>query len=878
MSERPEDQRQPNTVLGVIAHVDAGKTTLSEALLYVSGAIRKRGRVDDGDTVMDTDAIERSRGITVFSGTAPFLYGGRAFTLLDTPGHVDFSAETERAMGIMDACVLVISGASGVQAHTRTLFRLLALYEIPTVVFVTKMDYALSDEDAVMDSLRKELDGTFVKFGDGNADFYEETATCSEETLDRFLETGTVEDGEIRSLVRRRLLYPVFFGSGLKLTGVEAFLSGLVRFLPYPEYGADFSARAYKIMRDAAGERVTFLKVTGGTLRARDAVTVRGVTEKVHEIRRYSGSRYTAVQEARAGDLCGVTGLTAVRAGDRPGDPFPAQEAVLKPVMRYAVSLPEHVDPEEAFPVFKALEEEDPALSVTWNGYLREIEVGIMGEVQGEVLCAVIRERTGMEIRLTGGHVLYMETIDGSAYGVGHFEPLRHYAEVHVRLDALPRGSGLRFRSDVPQNDLAANWQNLILTHLKEKEHAGVLTGSPVTDLQITVTAGRAHLKHTEGGDFRQATYRAVRNALMHARSVLLEPYVRFRIRVPQESVSRAMNDIRARYGTYLAPVYNGGDAYLSGRGPVTGFNDYPKELASYTGGTGQMVLEQDGYDRCHDTEAVLLKTGYDPLMDLSNPASSVFCAYGAGFNVPWDEVERYMHLPRVNLNSRASFRAAPAPAGPSASVSLRATDDELEAIMLREFGPIRRPQYTDRKPVAVSGKPYRPAAAVTEELVVDGYNVIFAWEDLRKLSEEDIAAAREKLIGILVNYSAFRGIRTTVVFDGYRVFRNPGETISRGGVTIVYTKEQESGDLYIEKYIGSLPKDTRASVVTSDGMIQIAALRKNAVRIASAEFADMVREADREIAGILETRAREGHGTVGEWMAGRADSPAEGS
>ena len=862
-----QKQEKTNTVFGVIAHVDAGKTTLSEAILYTAGVLRKQGHVDSQDTVMDSDAIEKARGITVFSAEAHYALGGRPFTLLDTPGHVDFSTETERTFSVLDACVLVISGLDGVQSHTKTLWRLLSLYEIPTFIFVTKMDYARKSEEELLSDLRLNFSDTCVPFKILDPGTYEEIAMCDEEAMEHFLNARAVPDEKIRELIEKRLLFPVWFGSGMTLEGVAEFMQGLDRFTRPKDYPQAFSARVYKITHDADQNKLTHVKILGGRLLPKDTIAYHGVAEKVQQLRIYNGERFTQVNEGLAGDIVTLSGLSKTAVGDVLGIKGAALPTFLKPIMRYSVVLPPDKDPVAVLPLFKALEEEDPSLSVIWNAYLNEIQVGLMGQVQGEVLKTLVKTRYGFDIEIRNGHVLYAETILNRVEGVGHYEPLRHYAEVHLLLEPLPRGSGIRYELRCPEDTLAKNWQNLILQHLKEKEHIGVLTGSPITDVKITVRAGRAHLKHTEGGDFRQATYRAVRNGLMKAQSEILEPYYRFRLEVPTEAVSRAMNDMKARYSTCLPPVYEGDVSILVGRGPVTLLNEYAKEVASYTSGRGQLLLEPDGYDTCHNPEEVRDFFRYEPLLDRENPASSVFCAHGAGFYVEWADVERYMHLESIFAEKKEPDNVLTAPKKPvkgGATKSAQVAADELEAIMLREFGPIKRPQYAESRPVVVNASK-TPKTREKPILLVDGYNVIFAWEDLRELAALDIQAARDKLIHILINYAAFTEEDVTLVFDGYRVPGNKGEIYTQDGITVVFTKERESGDLYIEKRIARLKANESARVVTSDGMIQLSALRKGVIRVSSAEFEHIVEDVGRNIEDLLHTRRRSGRETIGD-------------
>ncbi len=846
-------------ISGILAHVDAGKTTLSEGILYTAGVRKNLGRVDHGDTAMDSHELEKSRGITIFTGEAYFTYGERDWFLLDTPGHVDFSAEMERTLSVLDICILVLSGSAGVQPHTRTLWRLLSLYEIPVFIFVTKMDYARFTEEDLMKEIAEEFGDECVSFSQERELRDDLIAMTDEEAMKAYLSEGLVPDEMIRDLIRQRKLFPVYFGSGLRLTGITEFLDGLNHYTEEPVYPGRFSARVYKITHDDDGNPLAHLKITGGVLKPRDTVMIRGSEQKVSQLRRYTGARFIPLEQAKAGELAAAAGLPGLSAGDLVNEEGTASLPVLEPCMRYSILLPEGVSPLEALPKFRELEKEDPSLHLTWNTYLKEIQVGLMGEVQAEVLKSLIRERFGMEVGIGKGHVLYKETVKGVSEGVGHYEPLRHYAEVHLLIRPLPRGSGLRFDSAVSTDDLDKNWQNLILTHLSEKEHLGVLTGSPLTDVRITLVNGAASLKHTEGGDFRQATYRAVRNGLMRAESVLLEPYYRFRLDLPGNVVSRAMNDIRAMHGTFIPPVY--GDRYtvLSGRAPVTGMMHYAREVAAYSSGEGRLILEQDGYDVCHDPEEVIREFAYRPEEDLENSPDSVFCAHGAGFFVRWSDVEKYMHLPGSLTEKKAEGAAVR-----NRSAGRTATDKELEDILLREFGPIRRKQYGAAQEVRTYG-PGKTPREKKKVLIVDGYNVIFAWEDLRALSENDIEAARNRLAHLLANYSAFTGAESTLVFDGYRVPGNRGEQYDMDGVHVVFTKERETGDLFIERMIQGLDKNTEARVVTSDGIIQLSALRKGVLRMSSAEFEREMDETDNTISDLLNRVRKTGHETIGE-------------
>ena len=825
-------------VIGILAHVDAGKTTLAEALLYRAGRLRSLGRVDRGNTVMDTHALERERGITIFASEAVFDVDGVRFTMLDTPGHVDFSAETERTLQVLDCAVLVISGTDGVQAHTRTLWRLLELYRVPTLIFVTKMDFARREQADLIAELKKELSENCIDFENK-----EELSMCREALLEQYLETGTVENAAVCDLVRERLAFPCFFGSGLKLEGGDTFMKLLPALVPGRIYPEAFGGRVFKISRDAKGERLTHIKLTGGTLRVREQVG----EQKISNIRIYSGGKFETVEQVSAGEVCALTGLIETFGGQGLGYERRAGEPCLEPVMNYKLILPQGEDPQRVLPKLRLLQEEDPQLRFTWDGFLQEIYVSLMGEVQTEILKSIIWERFELEVGIGESRVMYKETIENKVEGVGHYEPLRHYAEVHLILEPLPRGEGLQFESCVSEDVLERNWQRLILMHLKEKQHLGVLTGSPIADLKITLAAGRAHLKHTEGGDFRQATYRAVRQGLMTARSVLLEPYYTFRIEVPIEQIGRAINDLRARSATFESPEESGELYLLKGRAPVTTLEGYAAELAAYSGGRGRIALEVEGYDLCHNPEEVLAQYQYDPEADLENSPDSVFCSKGAGFIVKWNEIGEYMHLesclkaeaPKVNYRN------------------LNISDKELEAIMLRTFGPIRRREYGIAK---VETREHQGATFEEHKtvLVVDGYNVIFAWEDLRALAQQDLEAARTKLEEILCNYSAFSKLETVLVFDGYRVAGNAGEKIDRGGIHIAYTKENETGDVFIERFIGQVGKNDKVRVVTSDALIQLTAVRKGVLRISAREFEQEVEEAFAQMREMIKEYNRE--------------------
>ena len=846
-----------NLVIGILAHVDAGKTTLAEALLYHTGALRKMGRVDHGDTAMDTHEIERARGITVFASQAQFSLGEFDVTLLDTPGHVDFSAETERTLQVLDYAILVISGIDGVQAHTRTLWKLLRLYHVPTLLFVTKMDFARNTKEELLYNICKELDDKCIDFTNENR--FEQLAMCREDLLDRFLETGEISDGEISGLICDELCYPVWFGSGLKLEGVEEFCEDLPRYLKTKTYPQEFGAKVFKISHDSQGNRLTHLKVTGGTLRVRDSVG----EEKISQIRLYQGAKFSTADEIAAGGICAVTGLAHTENGQGLGIEESTTVPVLEPVMNYRIVLPDGVDSRTMMPKLRLLEEEDPQLHIFYDSRLQEIHVSLMGQVQVEILKAVIAQRFDVPVEIDCGRVLYKETICNTVEGVGHYEPLKHYAEAHFILEPLPLGSGLVFASACSEDALNRNWQRLILTHLMEKTHLGVLTGSPITDMKITLAAGRAHLKHTEGGDFRQATYRGVRQGLMQAQSKLLEPWYAFRLELPPEQLGRAINDIRARHGTFDSPEDAGEMVRLCGRAPVAAMNDYAAEVAAYTGGRGRLALELAGYDQCQNPEEVIAAFAYQPESDLENTPDSVFCAHGAGFPVKWRDVPQYMHL--------ESCLKKEVPYTPQVNRrNLQLDEKELEAIMTREFGPIKRPSY--RTPSATfSGDAEGDVAIKKRRFIVDGYNVIFAWEDLHKLADMDLAAARDQLLHQLANFAGFTGIEVVLVFDGYKVPGNAGEKFDKHGVHVVYTKEHETGDLYIERLLQEIGKNEQVRVVTSDGLIQLSAVRTGVLRMSAREFEIELAAVNDEIGKVLEKQKRT-RNTIGDAIKAKSE------
>ena len=824
--------------IGILAHVDAGKTTLSEGMLYLTGKIKKLGRVDHRNTYLDTHDLERARGITIFSKQAIMQTGDMEITLLDTPGHMDFSPEAERVLQVLDYAILVISGTDSVQAHTETLWTLLRRYRVPTFVFVTKMDVNSADQNTVMDDLRRRL-------GDGCVDFSasvrddEAIAMLDEATLDSYMDTGAVSDADIIRLIRERKLYPCFFGSGLKLDGLEEFLNALERYTAQSAYPAPFGARVYKIARDGQGNRLTYLKVTGGTLPVRTAIRylpLRGlepVEEKISQIRLYSGIKFDTADVVRAGQVCAVTGLSQTWPGQGLGAEPDGDEPYLTPVMGYRIVLPKGCDARVMLPKLKQLEEEEPQLHILWQEYLGEIQVQLMGAVQIEILKSLIRSRFDVDVEIDAGHVLYRETIAGPVEGVGHFEPLKHYAEVHLLLEPGEPGSGIVLDTACSEDVLDRNWQRLILTHLEEKQHLGVLTGSPLTDVKITLLTGRAHVKHTEGGDFRQATYRAVRQGLMRSESVLLEPYYALRLEVPAEQIGRAISDIRAMGGTHDSPLAEGDRMILTGAAPVAAMGDYVTQVAAYTGGRGRLSLHVDGCRPCHNAQTVIDEMGYDPEADLENTPDSVFCAHGGGFTVKWDKVSEYMHLesglkspqqPTEELEARVVHR------------NLNIDDKELEAIMEREFGPIRRKQYTAPTVNSAPGIQVQ-ARKKREHIIVDGYNVIFAWDELKALAAQGLDLARSRLMDMLANYQGYTKCELVVVFDAYKVPEGQGSRQSHGDLHVAYTKENETADMYIERLVNDIGKNETVRVVTSDRLIRLGALRSGVLRTSSGDF-----------------------------------------
>ena len=856
-------------VLGIFAQVDAGKTTLSEALLYKTGALRTLGRVDHGDAHLDTHELERARGITIFSKQARFETERLAVTLLDTPGHADFAPEAERVMPVIDCALLLVSGTDGVQGHTLTLWRLLQHYGVPVVLFFNKMDLPGADRAALLADARTALSDHCAALDDA-----ESVALSSEALLEHFLNTGALDDALAADAVAKRELFPCLFGSARQLDGIDELLRALERLAPVPVYPAELSARVYQIAHDPQGNRLTFLKVTGGTLAVRSAVRCHRpdgepLEAKVTQLRLYSGAEFEAVQQVPAGDVCAVLGLSGLLAGDTLGDAAPDRGAALEPVMSYCIRLPADLDPQLALPKLRLLEEEEPQLRMVWDARLREIRVQLMGAVQLEILQSLIRMRFGWDVTFDTGRISYRETIAAPVEGVGHFEPLRHYAEVHLILAPLPQGSGLVFDTVCSEDVLDRNWQRLILTHLQEKQHLGVLTGSPVTDLRITLAAGRAHLKHTEGGDFRQATYRAVRQGLMKAESILLEPYYAFRLTVPPEQIGRAISDIRAKSGSFDPPSETPGGTLLQGRAPVSELRDYARDVAAYTRGRGRLSCEVAGYFPCHNTEAVVAALAYDPAADLENTPDSVFCSHGAGITIPWDQVEENMHLESV---LRPKPAAAPAAAPRVRTQNLDLDEKELQRIIEREFGPQKTPLY--RPPAA------KAEAAVTlpprrkEYLIVDGYNMIFAWDGLREQAAYDLSGARERLLDLLSNYCGFHPCELIVVFDSYRVRGGTGSRSSHNNLRVVYTQEDESADLYIETLVGKIGKNYAVRVATSDALIQLSALRSGVLRVSAAELERELERTNGEIAAVLRRLREEARHAAGQESPLRALDP----
>lgn len=849
-------------VIGILAHVDAGKTTMSEAMLYAGGTISSVGRVDHKDTFLDTDAMEKERGITIFSKQARFFWKDMDITLLDTPGHVDFSSEMERTLQVLDYAILVINGTDGVQGHTETLWKLLKRYEIPTFIFVNKMDLVHDDKNDILMKLKKRLGDEIVDFSDEAWQekdvIHEEIAMCNETALEEFMENGEVSFETLCNMVKERCLFPCLFGSALKNDGIEAFLDTMKRYTITKKYKDSFSARVFKIARDKHDERLTYLKITGGSLKVKDVLSDKDNTweEKVNQIRLYSGEKFDTVNEVCAGEVCAVTGLTKIYPGEGLGEEKEKNLPVLEPVLTYRVMLEPEDNASVVYRDIKVLAEEDPQIHIVWNDKLGEIYMQLMGEVQMEIIRSVVYERFGYHISFDDGRMVYKETIKNTVEGVGHFEPLRHYAEVHLLLEPGETGSGMQFFMDCSEDELDKNWQRLIYTHLEEKEHLGVLTGFPITDMKITIIAGRAHNKHTEGGDFRQATYRAIRQGLKMAESVVLEPYYEFCLELPAEHLGRAMMDIQRMNGEFDAPDQNDETAILKGKAPVACMRGYIREVTSYTHGKGKLDLELLGYFPCHNQEEVVETIGYDSETDLENPTSSVFCAHGAGFIVPWNEVYDYMHV-ESPLNRQTEMPEISLQAKRPSEKTLERQEADLQEIMKREFGD-KKKRFDDYGNVYYSQeerKTLRPASAPKnpgdqkyqkepktvkkeeEYLLVDGYNIIFSWEELNELAKDSLDGARMKLMEELCNYQGYTKQHVIVVFDAYKVKGNPGSVEKYHNIHVVFTKEAETADMYIEKVTHEIGKKHKVTVATSDGLEQVIIMQQGALRLSAKDL-----------------------------------------
>lgn len=839
--------------VGILAHVDAGKTTLAEGILYHTGSIRKVGRVDHQDAFLDTYALEKERGITIFSKQAGFTLNEKEIALLDTPGHVDFSAEMERTLQVLDYAILVISGADGVQGHVQTLWKLLKEYEIPVFLFINKMDQEGTDREKLLFEVQNRLDKGCVDFTfskENSSEFLEELAVCDEQVLEKYLEQGEVSTADIQKMIKKRQVFPCYFGSALKLQGIQEFLEGLDLYTKCPQYGDTFGAKVFKVSRDEKGNRLTHLKVTGGTLKVKQIIKGKDWEEKADQIRVYDGAGFSAVNEALAGSVCAVTGLSQTFAGECLGAEQMGKEPVLTPVLTYEIQLPQGCDVHNMLKKLRELEEEEPLLHILWNEQLGEIHAQVMGEVQIEILKSMIQERFGVSVEFGSGNIVYKETIENKVKGIGHFEPLRHYAEVHLLLEPLERGKGLEFASDCSEDMLDRSWQRLVLTHLEEKVHRGVLTGSEITDMKITLIAGKAHTKHTEGGDFRQATYRAVRQGLKKAKSMLLEPVYEYRLEVPQDMIGRAMTDIQKMYGSFDSPKTEGEMCVLTGEAPVVTMRGYQREVISYTRGTGRLFCSLKGYEPCHNTEEVLAEMNYNSENDLENPTGSVFCSHGAGFHVSWDQVDEYAHID----TGWAKEKKKTIEEVPRISFSqIRLDEQELEEIFTRTYGPIKRErngfQKTSRTVTAKAGES-RPVKKQPEKeyLLVDGYNIIFAWEDLNELAKVNIEAARSKLMDILCNYQGYKKCTLILVFDAYKVEGNQGSIQKYHNIHVVYTKEAETADQYIEKTVHEIGRKYHVTVATSDAMEQVIILGQGASRMSAKNLLEEVQQMKEEI------------------------------
>lgn len=851
-------------VVGILAHVDSGKTTLSEALMYCSGNIGKLGRVDHRNSFLDTFTLERSRGITIFSKQAVLKYSDTEFTLLDTPGHVDFSAETERTLQVLDYAILVISGTDGVQSHTHTLWKLLKRYNIPCFIFVNKMDLQGADKDCVMTQLKTKLSDSCVDFNSDNTDdFYENIALCDDDLFSQYDENGSINKFDIINAVTNRKVFPCLFGSALKLDGVDKFLKYLSDYTSAPEYSETFGGKVYKISEDNQGNRLTFLKVTGGKIRVKEVLKCdkNFNSEKINQIRIYSGDKFTQIDEADSGTICAVTGVTFARPGDGLGKEKNSGLPVLSPVLTYRAEPPQGVDAHTLLEKMKILEDEDPQLNVLWNERLGEIQVQLMGDIQLEILQCIIAERFGIDVAFGKGNIIYKETISNTVEGVGHFEPLRHYAEVHLIMKPGKRDSGIVIKSDCKEDTLDKNWQRLILTHLYEKNHLGVLTGSPITDIEITLVSGRAHPKHTEGGDFRQAAYRAVRQGLRSADSILLEPVYEFTLEVPVENVGRAMSDIQRMCGNFNSPEHSGDFAVLTGNAPVAAMCDYTRDVIQYTHGKGHLVCELKGYEPCHNSDEVISDIGYDPDSDIDNPCDSVFCSHGAGYNVKWNDVKKHMHLAealRTEKDVHSSYGQEKAFSMCRTQNDVLALDKELMQIFEQTYGQVKkRTDSQSRRFDSNSNNSNYKRTSVpkydgTEYVLVDGYNVIFSWDNLKILAKDNIDSARNLLINILCNYQGYKKCEMILVFDAYKVKGSRHEIETVNNINVVYTKEAETADMYIEKVTHKLAKNHKVRVVTSDGLEQLIILGSGALRVSSRAFFEEVKQVENEINEII--------------------------
>lgn len=855
-------------VIGILAHVDSGKTTLSEALLYQSGSISRLGRVDHKNSFLDTFSLERDRGITIFSKQAVFRYNDTEFTLLDTPGHVDFSAETERTLQVLDYAVLVISAADGIQSHTQTLWKLLAKYNVPCFIFINKMDLDNADKERVLNELKVKFSDSCVDFScQDKSELFENIALCDEKLLNQYYETEAVDKNDITDCIKSRKLFPCLFGSALKLSGVDEFLECLYNYTDMPKYGSEFAGKIYKISEDK-GQRLTFLKVTGGSLKVKEILqsSKNKNAEKINQIRIYSGDKFTVIEEAAAGTICAVTGITFTRPGDGLGKEKSTGLPVLEPVLTYRLELPDNVDAHTALEKMRILESEDPQLKVVWNERLGEIQVQLMGDIQLEVLETIIAERFGINASFGKGNIIYKETIADTVEGIGHFEPLKHYAEVHLIMKPAKRDSGIVFKTDCKEDLLDKNWQRLILTHLYEKTHIGVLTGSPITDMEITLVSGKAHAKHTEGGDFRQATYRAVRQGLRSANSILLEPIYAYTLEVPTENIGRAMTDIQRMHGTFNSPETIGEFSVINGTAPVSTMYDYAREVVQYTHGKGRLICTLKGYEPCHNADEVIEKMGYNCDGDTDNPCDSVFCSHGTGYTVKWNEVKSHMHLPSALSAPKSQYVE-------NSKITLSnckdkdnffALDKELMQIFEQTYGPIKnRSNHPNQNHFTFTkssekneSKKYKsvraPKYSGTEYLLVDGYNVIFSWDNLKELAKDNIDGARNTLINILCNYQGYKKCEVILVFDAYKVKGNAREVEKINNINIVYTKEAETADMYIEKVSHKLAKNNKVRVVTSDALEQLIILEGGALRVSSKEFFFEIQKAEEDIRNII--------------------------